>query len=71
MGEQLSTLEINVLNEISISWLLSYLAFPKNIEVKTLLIEIAFYIRKHTWNTSRNGKNGIASSKQKNTSWST
>lgn len=48
MGEQLSTLEINVLNEISISWLLSYLASPKNIEVKTLLIEIAFYIRKHT-----------------------
>lgn len=65
MGEQLSTLEINVPNEISISRLLSYLAFPKNIEVKTLLIEIAFYKRKYTWNISRNGKNGIASSKQK------
>lgn len=63
MSEQLSTLEINVENEIRISCLLSYMAFHINIEMKTLLIEIAVYERKYTWNTPRNGKNGVASSK--------
>lgn len=43
MGEQLSILEINAQNDLRISWLLSYLPFHNNTEVKTLLIEIAFY----------------------------
>lgn len=71
MGEQLSILEINAQNDLRISWLLSYLPFHNNIEVKTLLIEIAFYWRKYTWNTPRNGKNGVVSSKQKSNSWNT
>lgn len=48
MGEQLSILEINAQNDLRISWLLSYLPFHNNIEVKTLLIEITFYRRKYT-----------------------